>query len=76
MTILIALAKEIVGMFLADGRLPVWLVLWIAMCAILAYAGLGDFWRGVLLLGGAIVVLAVNVLGAAYASVASRRQQR
>ncbi len=65
MTILAALAKEIAGMFLADGRLPIWLVAWIAVTALIAHAGAADFWRGALLIGGIVVILAMNVLGAA-----------
>jgi len=67
-TILASLLKEIVGMFLADGRLPIWLVGWIAVLGVIAYAGAAGLWLGALLLGGVVVILAVNVLSSAQAA--------
>jgi hypothetical protein len=68
MNILSDLLKEIAGMFLADGRLPIWLFAWVAVIGLLAFIGAGDFWRGALLVGGVLVILAANVLGAARAA--------
>jgi hypothetical protein len=67
-TILSSLLKEIVSMFLADGRLPIWLILWIAVIGILAHAGAAAVWSGALLLGGIVVILAANVLATARAA--------
>jgi hypothetical protein len=68
MNILADLLKEIAGMFLADGRLPIWLIAWVAVIGLLAFLGAADFWRGALLLGGVLLILAANVLGAARAA--------
>jgi hypothetical protein len=68
MNILVALLKEIAGMFLADGRLPVWLVAWIIVVGAAAYEGLGVSWRAALLVMGVFSILTANVLGAARAA--------
>jgi hypothetical protein len=68
MSILIDLLKGIAGMFLADGRLPIWLIAWVLVIGAFAFAGAGDLWRGALLLGGMLAILAANVLGAARAA--------
>jgi len=68
MSVLWTLAKEIIGMFLADGRLPVWLIAWIAIIAILTHAVAELPMRGALLLGGVMAILATNVLSSARAA--------
>jgi hypothetical protein len=67
-SIFVALLKEIAGMFLADGRLPIWLVAWICVVGLVAYEGVAVSWEGALLVVGVIVILAANVLGAASAA--------
>ena len=62
------LLKEIAGMFLADGRLPVWLVGWALAVGLLAYAGVAGSWCAALLVAGVLGILAANVLGAARAA--------
>ena len=62
------LLKEIAGMFLADGRLPVWLVGWVLAVGLLAYAGVVGAWCAALLVAGVLGILAANVLGAARAA--------
>ena len=74
MTILGALLKEIAGMFLADGRLPIWLMAWMAVVGIIAYAGAAGSWRGALLVLGVLAILAANVLGAARKAALARRR--
>jgi hypothetical protein len=68
LSILLALLKEIAGMFLADGRLPIWLVAWICVVGIAAHEGVAAAWQGALLIVGVFVILAANVLGAARAA--------
>jgi hypothetical protein len=62
------LLKEIAGMFLADGRLPVWLVGWVVAIGLLAYAGASGSWCAALLVAGVLGILAANVLGSARAA--------
>jgi hypothetical protein len=68
MSIVKALLAEIGGMFLADGRLPIWLVAWIAVSGVLAHMLPVGVWGGLLLIVGILAVLALNVLGAARAA--------
>jgi hypothetical protein len=65
MTILVEFLKEIAGMFLADGRLPVWLIAWVLAVGVLVFLGAGGLWLGALLVVGVLGILAANVLGAA-----------
>ena len=46
-------------MFLADGRLPIWLVAWICVVGIAAHEGVAVSWQGAVLVVGIFVI---NVL--------------
>jgi hypothetical protein len=68
MSIVVEILREIAKMFLADGRLPVWLVGWICVVGVSAYEGIAVSWLGAFLIVGVLLILAANVLGAARAA--------
>jgi hypothetical protein len=72
-TILRELIAEIGGMFIADGRLPIWLIGWIVAIGVLSFLGVAGLWLGTLLLAGVALILATNVLGAARSARAAGR---